>query len=284
MVLEQATRPRVLYDANLGVIEEVVRQVSRRNHLSADESEQLRSDVHFKLLKDDCACLGKLRDTNRLEAFLAVLATNELRDARIKKWGRWRSPATVKHMGPVAELLYQLVDRDGYSTQEAIEIVRSQEGVATTHDELAALAARLPGKRRRRFASPCEPDELPAPASVDGVESHAIRRELAPLAEKARAAFSKALYQCETEERIILKLFYLKGVRWSDIGRSRGFDKKQVFRAKDAMHARLQKAFDVEGLRWDQLELMLKHGLLDLNLDEGLDRPPESSGPDRPTD
>lgn len=282
MVLEQAAQPRAIYDANLGVIEEVVRKVARRNHLSPDESEQLRSDVHFKLLSDGCACLAKLRDIGSLEVFLSVLATNALRDARIKKWGRWRLPAAVKHMGPVAELLYRLVDRDSLSTQEAIDFVLARDGVEMTREEVSALAARLPGTRPRRFLSACEPERLPAPSSVDSVESYAVSRELVPLAEKAKAVLSKALSQFETEERVILKLFYLKGLRWSEIGRARGFDKKRIFRAKDAMHTRLQKAFAEEGLHWDQLQLMLKHGLLDIVLDEELAPHSEMREPDRP--
>ncbi|HSF14074.1 MAG TPA: hypothetical protein VLK65_00815 [Vicinamibacteria bacterium] len=283
MVLDGATQARAIYDANLDLIEKVVRRVARRNRLSADEAEQLRSDVHFKLLRDNCTCLGKLRHVNRLEPFLVVLATNELRDARIKKWGRWRPPTAVERMGRVAGLLYRQVDRNGCSMNEAIERVRSKVGLTISREELASVAARLPGTRQRRFVLSCEPDELPAPASVEEVESNTLRRELAPLARKARAALTKALSNLETEERILLKLFYLKGLRWSEIGRARAFDRKRIFRAKDSMHSRLQKALKAEGLGWDELEGMLNHRLLDMDLDEELDHSSESSEAERPT-
>lgn len=261
----EGSNAREIYDANLDLIETVIRQVSRRMSLRAEETEELRSDVHFRLLKDDCAVLGRLRDRSRLRQFLIVVASNEVHNARIKKWGKWRPPTAVKRMGPLAVLLYQLIDRDKCSPSEAIQILAPERGV--TVSELEALAEQLPPTSPGRTPVDRDPDALQIPGGVASVESKAIRREIDSHTEP-RKLLSRMLAAIDSEERVILKLYYLDGLSWIQIGHGRGFDDKKIFRAKDRIHRELRKALERENIHWPQAEQMLRHRLQELHLDE----------------
>src|SRR5262249_28897252 len=93
-----------------------------------------------------------------IATYLAVVVQRLFLDYRISAWGKWRPSAEAKRAGPVGVLLEQLLARDGFSFEQAYEILKTNHRVTVARSELEGLVGQLPVRLRRRF----EGDELAA--------------------------------------------------------------------------------------------------------------------------
>ncbi len=138
---------RLLLD-HLDLINQIVRTVGRRRHLSAPEQEDFASFVHLRLVDDDYAILRKFQNRSTLWTYLAAVIERMSLDFCVDKWGRWRPSAMAERLGPVAVALERLVHRDSHSVDEALEILTTNHDVALTHAELRNVWDQLPVRMR----------------------------------------------------------------------------------------------------------------------------------------
>src|SRR5262245_15391764 len=106
-------------------IDRAVRVVARRYGLSAEDAEDLASDVRVRLIDDDYAALRRFDGRSSLRTYLVTIVHRLLLDDRRRRWGRWRPSAEALHGGPAAVRIEELLYRDGLGLEEAIETVRS---------------------------------------------------------------------------------------------------------------------------------------------------------------
>jgi RNA polymerase sigma factor (sigma-70 family) len=78
-----------------------------------------------RLIADDYAVLKKYRGLSSFESYLSGVAAKFAIDHFRKQWGRFRYSAKASSIGPEAEELEQLVYRDGFGLEEAMEAVRT---------------------------------------------------------------------------------------------------------------------------------------------------------------
>ena len=174
-------------------------------HFSNVELEDFAGYVHVELLKDDCAKLRKFQQRSQWPTFLATVITNLAQDFQIARWGRWRPSTMAEKAGPVAIILDRLVNRDGHTIEEAIEIVRTNHAVSLTYRELRELWDRLPPRQRFTEVAEEAAAAVRSPdSSEERVEDAAIEHDV----ERVNAILQAAYFDLPRQERVIIALRY----------------------------------------------------------------------------
>lgn len=237
--------PQTLYLSSLALIDETLRFVCRRHRCPDDEAEDFRSFVHVKLIDDDYAVLRKFSGRSSLRTYLSVVVGRLLLDYRRQCWGTWRPSAEARRAGPLAVRLDILLYRDGLTLEEAIECLRTNEGVAVGAEELRALAARLP----RRVPKRREGEEALATLGVSAasVERPALAQERDQRAHRLHAALGRAMARIDERERLILRLRFREDLRVADIAGLLGLKAKPLYRQLGDILGGLRAALEREG-------------------------------------
>ena len=140
-----------LFLSQLAVIERVISFVSSRHHLPGVDADDFGAHVKLKLIEDDYAVLKKFEGRSSLRTYLTVVIQRLFLDYRIAAWGKWRPSAEATRGGEIAILLERLTSRDGYSFDEACELLETNHQVTLPRAELEAMAGRLPGRTAAAF-------------------------------------------------------------------------------------------------------------------------------------
>ena len=225
------------YHDHLALIDSVITRICRRKHLAAADAADFRQDVHVKLLSK--GTLAKYDGRGSLEAFLLIVILREYKDFRIRTWGKWRPSVEAQRSGPVAILLEQLIIRDGFTFEQALETMRTNHGVTQPRAELEALAARLPLRVTRKPQG--EEVLVTVPASTPSPDALLSREELQSRAAEVRQALLAALRDLDAEDRLIIKLRYLDGMKVVKIAALLALEPKPLYRRIEQLLARLRR-------------------------------------------
>lgn len=274
-----ATPPEAQSDlpSRLLVCERVVRSLARQRCLSPDEQEDFSSWAQLRLVENGESILGRFQGRSTLSTYLTAVVNNLFRDYRIAKWGKYRPSAAAKRLGTVAVRLEMLLVRDGYPLDEAMEILRRNEGVRASVGELEAMAAKLPVRAPRRFEGEETLAHLP---SGERAEERVLRREAAEAAGRVEAALDEGLRTLSPEDRLILKLRVQDGFSVADIARSLHLDQKPLYRRLDQLTARLRQEMEARGVRREDVDTVVAWEEVEVRVDyhlEGEISPPRPS-------
>lgn len=251
-----ATRGRVLLEAHLDLIQRQLSCLSRHSGLPSYEAEEFRSWALLKLVDDDCRTLGRWEGRSSFPTFLKVVLTNLLRDYRTHLWGKWRPCAASCRRGQEIVLLERLLVRDGLSVAEAIERLRTEQGVSLSPDDVAQLAAAFPRREERRRVNESELLQIP----VDGeVESRIEEKERARIARRLRDLLVPLLRSLPAEDRLILKLHFFDGLSMAAIAPILGRPQRELYVVKDRCLKKLRRSLDEGGLGSKQGRELIGH-------------------------
>lgn len=237
--------PQALFLSSLALIDETLRFVCRRQRCPEDEADDFRSHAHLKLIENDYAVLRKFSGRSSLRTYLSVVLGRMLLDYRRQCWGTWRPSAEARRAGPLAVRLDILLYRDGVGLEEAIESLRSNEGVQVSAEELRALAARLPRRALRRTEGEDALAGLGVPATI--VERPALAYEREQRARALRASLGRALAAMSDQERIILRLRFREDLRVGGIASLLGLEAKALYRLLGRLLKDLREALESQG-------------------------------------
>jgi RNA polymerase sigma factor (sigma-70 family) len=226
----------------LPTVEAAVRYVVRRHRLAASDADDLRAEVHVRLLERNV--LGAFQHRSELLTYLITTVQRTLFDLRNKSWQKWRPSIEAKRRGPIALLLEQLTVRDGYEFAEACQVLRTNHGVTESEEELAALRDSLPLRTRRRCVGEEAVESLAAPATAD---TFVLETEQQLLATRLGAALEDALMALPPEDRLVLKMRFYDGVRVSDIARLLVVDQKGLYRRMERLLGQLRSTLAAAG-------------------------------------
>jgi RNA polymerase sigma factor (sigma-70 family) len=232
------------YHDHLEEVESVLGAICRRKHLSAADADDFRQQAHLTLIQR--GIFDKIDSKSSVRAFLMVVLTRVYKDFRIAQWGKWRPSVEAQRHGDVAILLERLIVRDGLSFEEALETMRTNHGVAESRATLEALAARLPVRMVRKAQGEEALVSVPSPGPAPDVLL--TREELQSRAAVAREALLAALQELEAEDRLIVKLRYMDGLKVVQIARLMGADQKQLYRRIDRVLAVLRRTLQSRGV------------------------------------
>lgn len=263
---------------HLPLCERVVSALARRRCLSPDEQEDFSSWARLRLVENGEAILGRFKGQSTLSTYLTTVVHNLFRDYRIAKWGKYRPSAAAKRMGTVAVRLEMLVARDGLPLDEAVEILRRNEGVRESVEELEAMAARLPVRAPRRFEGEETLAHLPG---GERAEERVLRREAAESAGRVEAALDEGLRTLSPEDRLILKLRVQDGFSVADVARSLHLEQKPLYRRLEQLTARLRQEMEARGVRREDVDQVVEWEEVEVRVDYHLDDESPESRPSK---
>src|SRR5262245_17632488 len=126
-----------LFLKSLPAIDGAVTYVCRRHRLSADEADDFSSEVRVHFIERNYEPLRRFEGRSTLRTYLITVVNHLFLDYRNRLWGKWRPSAEASRIGPVAIQFERLVIRDGWSVEQAKELLLTNHRVAP--EDLATL-------------------------------------------------------------------------------------------------------------------------------------------------
>jgi RNA polymerase sigma factor (sigma-70 family) len=235
-----------LFLSQLVVIERVISFVSSRHHLPGLDADDFASHVKLKLIEDDYGILRKFEGRSSIRTYLTVVIQRLFLDYRISAWGKWRPSAEAARAGAIAVLLEQLIGRDGYSFEEACELLETNHQVTASRSALAAIAGRLPVRIRRKFESDAALAQMPS--DQPPVDDVIAEQERMATAARVGVALKSAMSGLEPQDRLILALRFEDGRSIVEVARMLRLDQKALYRRLDRVMRALRGALHAEGV------------------------------------
>jgi RNA polymerase sigma factor for flagellar operon FliA len=220
--------------------------VCRRHYLPAADAEDFASEVRLHILEKNCEPLRRFEGRCTLSTFLTVVVNNLYLDYRNRQWGKWRPSAEAKRLGALAILIEKLVTRDGWTLEQAIEMVHvnhQTEIDEATRARFAQLTQRAP---QRQFVGEIEADGIESPAPAP--DANVLRAEQDFVAKRVQTALDRVRQTLEPAEQIVLKMRFEDGAPVADIARALHLNQKRLYRTIDQLLARLRKGLEAEGI------------------------------------
>jgi RNA polymerase sigma factor (sigma-70 family) len=148
-------------------------------------------------------------------------------DYLISQNGKWRSSKKARQLGPHAVALEKLVYRDGYTLDQAVAVLESQERKCNG-SELRDGFWEIP---RRRACVSVESEALleKQPDTRPSVYEVLCQQEIARASRDVRSALSDSLAELAEDDRRVLELRFLQGLRMPEISRRLGLRERSVY-------------------------------------------------------
>ena len=232
-------RLEALFLDNLDAIDGVVRFVCRRHRVRPAEAEEFASEVKLKIVERNYEVFRRFEGRSSLRTYLTVVIGRLYLDYCNQQWGKWRSSAEARRLGPHAIRLEMLMVRDGLGFGDASRQMVHHEQSGATDEELLAIASRLPVRMRRVMVG--EPALETTPSEVQA-DASALLAERRTAALRIAVALRAALGGLTDQDQVILRLRFLKGMAIADIARVLHLESKPLYRRLEALLKNLQPA------------------------------------------
>ncbi len=278
--LTSSADARALFESSLDAIEGAIRFVCHRNRLDPAEAEEFESEVKLRFVEKDYEILRRFQHRSSLRTYLVVVIQRQFLDYRNHLWGKWRSSAEATRLGPVAIALERMLVREGLDLDQAGETLRTNEGVAVSREELAAIASRLPVRIRRSVvgeeALETFAEERQSP------EAGVIAGEPSAIGARIRFALAPAVQAFSDQDRLILRLRFQDDLGVADIARALHLDQKPLYRRFESLLRRLREALEAAGIDRDTARDAISRKDVDISLallgeTRAIDRPSNSA-------
>jgi RNA polymerase sigma factor for flagellar operon FliA len=246
----QPTSPEALFVSEIATVERVIAFVVARRRLRAADAEEFASHVKIKLIENDYAVLRKFEGRSSLRTYLTVVVQRLLIDYCAATLGRWRPSAEARRAGEVGILLEQLLRRDGYSFDEACEILITNHQLAVDRADLERLAALLPARSKRQFEGDQSLEDHPN--SAPGAEELVDRTERSAIAGRVSAALKQFIAGAEPQDRLILVLRFADQRKVPEIAALLRIDQKRLYRRLDELLHEMRIRLHDDGIEADE--------------------------------
>jgi RNA polymerase sigma factor (sigma-70 family) len=241
-----------LFLARLPVIERVIGWVAARRGLRGADAEDFASTVRTRLVENGYEALARFEGRSSLKTYLTAVINRLYLDFQVQRFGKWRSSAEARRLGPLAMRLECLLFRDGLPFEEACGVLASDTRLSATRDALEALRLRLPPRPVRG-----RPGDRAVPVSTESGDVAVERAERQALAERTFSAIRRSLGRLPARDRIFLRLHVESGLTVAETARALGEPQKALYRKKEEILKRLRADLEAEGvLLHDARELL----------------------------
>lgn len=248
--------PEEMYMQHLQTIEKIAAHTARRNHMGADEAAEFTQEVRVRLLEDNYGVIRKFERRSAFTTYLTTVITRLFHQYRVERWGKWRPSAAAKRHGDKAITLERLMTRDGYTFDEAVQILTTPSGSQYTKAELEAIYYRLPPRNPRPMVVSGEvsPDVATIePEAYDRVE----KKEQERAARKTCKSIDALIASLDAQDRLMLHMRFAQALKVPDIARRLHVDQKKVYKRFDTIFGRMRKNLEAKGLRPNQVNALL---------------------------
>ena len=251
---------RLLLD-HLNLIDQIVQTTGRRRHLSA-EREDFAGFVRLRLIEDDYAVLRKFQHRSSLRTYLVAVIERMSLDFHVERWGRWRPSAVADRLGPVAVLLERLVTREGYTLNEAIEIVQTSHASELSPRELRDIWAQLPARIKTTEVGE---EAAAAVPSTQTAESSVEDAERLVNVERLERTLQLAFATIPAQDRVLVALRYDQELSIVEIARLTGSSVPTLHRRLDRTIKDLRRALTASGFDPREVAGLIGHASITLS-------------------
>ena len=221
-----------LFLASLPAIDDVTSQACSRHRLSGAEGDDFRSDVRLHFIERDYEVLRHFEGRCCLATYVTVVVQRLFFDFRNRRSGKWRPE--------------RLVTRDGWTMEQAFEILRINHGLIADAG-LESFGAKLTSRSAgRHFVSEDEAETIESDGPWADVK--VVRAEQDFLAKRVRTAIERALQALDPEDRLVLRMRFEDAVAVADIARALHLDQKRLHRRVERLLAGVGVSLEAEGI------------------------------------
>jgi RNA polymerase sigma factor (sigma-70 family) len=247
-----------LFLAQLPLIERIISWICGRRGLHGADAEDFASVARSRLIENDYEVLARFEGRSTLKTYLTTVINRIYLDFQVQRFGKWRSSAQARRLGPVAVRLERLLFRDGLAFDEACGVMESDPEVNETRDALYEVSLRLPQRmpRERSSISGASAASAPASAALEQAERQA-------LADRTFSVIRCSLARLRARDRLVLRLHFEAGLTVAEISRSLGMDPKKLYRRRDEILRGLRGELSEEGIALEDARGLL--AMLDWN-------------------
>ena len=228
--------------SDLVLLGEVIRGVIRRGRLLPADAEDFSQSVQLKFLESGYEAFARFDGRSSLRTYLTTVVWRLLLDWRTAAYGKWRPSAAARRLGAQALMLDRLLNRDGLTVDEAIQVA-SRAPEALPDHVLRLIADRLP-RRRRHILVADDVLQLVAREFPDPVEA----RERAVKARRTRIALGHAFNQLKPEEQRLMSLRFRQSLSVREIASLLNVDAKRLYRTFDRLVGKLRRDLGASGV------------------------------------
>lgn len=262
-----------LFLQHLATIDRIAAFVCRRNHLGESEAEEFAQQVKTDLIDNDYAVIRKFEGRSSFPTYLTTVIQRLFYQYRVREWGKWRPSAEARRLGDRAVTLERLLTRDGMSFSEAVNLLTTGGGGATTA-ELEAIYARLPVRQPRPVL--VRKDVPPEVASAGSADGRVLDGERQSSARRLAECIDRFIGEQTPEDRMILRLRFWQGFKAAGIADAVGLDQKKVYKRLAKLLGMLRSVLETAGFGSAEIGDLLAHG-------EPIALEAEKSDPARPS-
>lgn len=241
-----AEASEALFLANLDLVEQVIAFIASRYHLTAFDADDFASHVKLKLVESDYAIFKKFQGRCSLRSYLTIVMNRLFLDYRTSSWGKWRPSADARRGGPALVLLEQLLVRDGYTFEQACELLRTNHRVALDTPTLSRMAAALPARTRRRFES--EDVLMNVPAPERGADEQLADRQHQADVSQLFETLNQAMAELDPQSRLIVALRFEDGRTVAEIAALLRLDQRALYRQFERVLKEVRAVLEKRGV------------------------------------
>ncbi|HEX7184466.1 MAG TPA: sigma-70 family RNA polymerase sigma factor [Thermoanaerobaculia bacterium] len=232
---------RELFESHLSLIRELTRSVGRRHRLAPEDVEDFSSHAVVRLMENDYAILRKFLGRSSFRTYLTVVVQRLFLDFQIQRWGKWRPPARVRRLGPIAVEMDKLINRDGRPLAQVLEMLGRRQQGAPSAEALLSIASQVPFRPRPRFETEESLEDFP----IDGgVEQPLLDGERGAMLNRVRRALNDALGALTPEDRLMLKMRYEDGFSIREIASTLDLEARPLYNRFEKCLKRLRVALE----------------------------------------
>ena len=251
--------PEERFLANVPTIERIAAFYCRRMHMSDADTEDFIGFVKVELIDRDYEIIAKFEGRSSFTTYLTTVIHRLLYQHRTKEWGKWRPSAEAKRLGDVAIAFERLTTRDGFSLNEAIEMMTTGNAPAASRRELEAIALRLPPRAPRPMlvTEGTVPDLVIA---ADDPSDGPMSRERDQVARCAARTLDEIIGSFDAEDRLILKMRFWSAQRVADIAELLNLDAKKTYKRIEKLLGKLRSGLERSGIGRKEIDDLFAHG------------------------
>ncbi|HEU0302246.1 MAG TPA: sigma-70 family RNA polymerase sigma factor [Longimicrobium sp.] len=252
--------PESLFQEHLGWITRVIDMTCSKHGLWGSDAEEFASWVQLKLMENDYAVFRNFRGESGLKTYLATVVARQLQEFWRRRWGRWRTSAAARQLGPPAPELETLVYRDGYRPEQAGEKLRTEGRTTLSDVQLARLLNQLPRREPLR-AVEVEPETvLDTARAASRADDTVLAAEAEQLRGRVLGVLDRAMGQLDAEDRVIVRMHFQEERTLAFVARALGLEQKPLYRRVERLRARLQAYMEGEGVGEPDVRGMMGEG------------------------
>jgi hypothetical protein len=220
-------------------VERVVQDLARRHYLASAEIEEFRVAVEGALERNDYELLRAFDGRSTWETYLGTVITRQFFLFQAALWGQWRPSAAAVRLGAAAMLLEELVVRDRFSLNDAVDWMRTTHRVDLPRHRILQLAEQL---------------EIPGANTVARRPTRGTR----PIDPHIREALYDALALMSPDDRLILELRFRDRQPLTRIAAIMKIDARPLQRKIDTAKNVIRQSLLTQGIAADDVEALLQ--------------------------